>query len=51
MTHKLLLIIFLISFIYNQDKPDKEKEENIMLNTHVPEWTVSDCEYDTKVLT
>ena len=42
MTHKLLLIIFLISFIYNQDKPDKEKEENIILNTHAPEWTVSD---------
>ena len=42
MTHKLLLIIFLISFIFNQDKPDKEKEENITLNTHPPEWTVSD---------
>ena len=42
MTHKLLLIIFLISFIYNQDKPDKEKEENIILNKHTPEFTVSD---------
>ena len=39
---KLLLIIFFISFSYNQDKLHKQKEENIILNKPAPEWVVSD---------